>query len=217
METASTHLQQFRLMGRYNTWINGRLFDFAAKLTEEERKRDMGAFFHSVHGTLNHLLLTDRHWMYRFATCTPRRFNAFAGATADHRAGSAWARTFLRLRSTPCGTDRDRPGARLMARGTRPRGAVADDALRDQPGGRTSSSRYGLRWRICSTIKRIIAVRQPTLIQQLGHDYGITDFLAMYHLAPDAFEVAQGSSSADKIRMASAASWKYSYLHDYCV
>ena len=47
--------------------MNEKLYAVASKLTDEERKRDRGAFFKSVHGTLNHLLLADRVWMARFA------------------------------------------------------------------------------------------------------------------------------------------------------
>jgi len=55
-----------RTMARYNRWMNGRLYECCARLTEAERKRDMGAFFKSIHGTLNHLLLADRLWLGRF-------------------------------------------------------------------------------------------------------------------------------------------------------
>jgi uncharacterized damage-inducible protein DinB len=34
--------------------------------TREQYRADRGAFFKSVHGTLNHLLVTDRLWMRRF-------------------------------------------------------------------------------------------------------------------------------------------------------
>jgi len=54
-------------MARYNRWMNKRLYDCCATLTDEERKRDVGAFFTSIHGTLNHLLLGDRVWLGRFA------------------------------------------------------------------------------------------------------------------------------------------------------
>jgi uncharacterized damage-inducible protein DinB len=53
-------------MARYNTWMNGKLYACCARLTDGERKQDMGAFFKSIHGTLNHLLLADRIWMGRF-------------------------------------------------------------------------------------------------------------------------------------------------------
>ncbi len=55
-----------RTMARYNAWMNERLYDCCARLTDEQRKHDAGAFFKSIHGTLNHLLLGDRIWMGRF-------------------------------------------------------------------------------------------------------------------------------------------------------
>jgi uncharacterized damage-inducible protein DinB len=56
----------YRMFGRYNAWANGRLYDAAARLLTEQYRADRGAFFQSVHGTLNHLLVTDRVWMQRF-------------------------------------------------------------------------------------------------------------------------------------------------------
>jgi uncharacterized damage-inducible protein DinB len=55
-----------RTMARYNRWMNERLYECAARLPDAQRKRDTGAFFRSVHGTLNHLLVGDRVWMGRF-------------------------------------------------------------------------------------------------------------------------------------------------------
>ena len=51
----------------YNRLANEKLYEACAGLSEEERRRDLGAFFRSVHGTLNHLVLGDRIWMTRFA------------------------------------------------------------------------------------------------------------------------------------------------------
>jgi uncharacterized damage-inducible protein DinB len=50
----------------YNRWMNERRYELCAGLPDAERKRDRGAFFKSVHGTLNHLLYADRAWMSRF-------------------------------------------------------------------------------------------------------------------------------------------------------
>lgn len=55
-----------RTMAAYNRWMNERLYACCATLTDDERKRDVGAFFKSIHGTLNHLLLADRIWLGRF-------------------------------------------------------------------------------------------------------------------------------------------------------
>jgi uncharacterized damage-inducible protein DinB len=50
----------------YNRLANETLYEVCAALSDEARRRDLGAFFGSVHGTLNHLLLGDRIWMTRF-------------------------------------------------------------------------------------------------------------------------------------------------------
>ena len=59
-------IDRYRMFAGYNAWANHRLYEAAAKLTDAEFRADRGAFFKSVHGTLNHLLVGDRIWMYRF-------------------------------------------------------------------------------------------------------------------------------------------------------
>lgn len=59
-------LNHVRAMARYNQWMNSRLYELAATLSDELRKQDMGAFFKSMHATFNHLLLADKIWMGRF-------------------------------------------------------------------------------------------------------------------------------------------------------
>jgi uncharacterized damage-inducible protein DinB len=51
---------------RYNRWQNQTVYAACEKLTDETRKRNMGAFFKSIHATLNHLLAGDRLWLSRF-------------------------------------------------------------------------------------------------------------------------------------------------------
>lgn len=55
-----------RTMASYNRWMNERLYAVCAKLTDDKRKENLGAFFKSIHGTLNHILLGDRVWLGRF-------------------------------------------------------------------------------------------------------------------------------------------------------
>jgi uncharacterized damage-inducible protein DinB len=50
----------------YNRWANERLYDAASGLSDKDYRVDRGAFFKSMHGTLNHLLVADRIWMRRF-------------------------------------------------------------------------------------------------------------------------------------------------------
>ena len=58
--------QYFALLAAYNAWCNERLYDAAAQLSDADYRADRGAFFRSLHGTLNHILAADRIWMKRF-------------------------------------------------------------------------------------------------------------------------------------------------------
>jgi len=53
-------------MAAYNGWMNRKLYESAAQLPDGERKADRGAFFCSIHSTLNHILWGDRVWLPRF-------------------------------------------------------------------------------------------------------------------------------------------------------
>src|SRR5882762_5621911 len=55
----------FEQRAAYNRWANARLYEAAFGLSDADYRRDVGAFFKSMHGTLNHLLLTDRLWLKR--------------------------------------------------------------------------------------------------------------------------------------------------------
>jgi uncharacterized damage-inducible protein DinB len=61
----TTLLESYRRLAEYNTWMNETLYASCAQLSDEERTRDLGAFFRSVHGTLNHILLADHAWLLR--------------------------------------------------------------------------------------------------------------------------------------------------------
>lgn len=55
-----------RLMARYNRWMNGKIYACCDGLGAAERNRDRGAFFGSIHATLNHILFGDLAFMSRF-------------------------------------------------------------------------------------------------------------------------------------------------------
>ena len=59
--------QHARTMARYNQWQNRSLYAAADTISDAERRKDRGAFFGSIHGTLSHLLWGDRQWMSRFS------------------------------------------------------------------------------------------------------------------------------------------------------
>ena len=58
-------------MARYNEWMNRRLYEICAGLPDAERRRDRGAFFRSIHGTLDHLVYADLAFLSRFTGDPP--------------------------------------------------------------------------------------------------------------------------------------------------
>jgi uncharacterized damage-inducible protein DinB len=58
----------FELLAKYNSWMNEQLFEMTSKLSGEELTADSGAFFKSILGTLNHILVGDIIWLKRFST-----------------------------------------------------------------------------------------------------------------------------------------------------
>jgi uncharacterized damage-inducible protein DinB len=56
----------YRMFAGYNTWCNERLYHAVAQVSDADYRANRGAFFKSLHGTLNHLLVGDRIWMQRF-------------------------------------------------------------------------------------------------------------------------------------------------------
>jgi uncharacterized damage-inducible protein DinB len=72
-----------RRMARYNRWQNRNLYGVADTLSDDERRRERGAFFGSVHKTLSHLLWADGVWMSRFAG-TQRPEGGIPGSASLH-------------------------------------------------------------------------------------------------------------------------------------
>lgn len=58
-------LEHFQMSAAYNAWANQTVYGAALQLTDADYRADKGAFFGSLHRTLNHLLATDRIWMKR--------------------------------------------------------------------------------------------------------------------------------------------------------
>lgn len=62
-----TSKNNFILMAEYNQWMNEAIYSTVSQLTPEQLAKDCGAFFGSVLGTLNHMLVGDILWLKRFA------------------------------------------------------------------------------------------------------------------------------------------------------
>jgi len=59
--------QNFQLMAEYNQWMNENIYRVSISLPAEDLAKDRGAFFGSILGTLNHILVADTIWLIRFS------------------------------------------------------------------------------------------------------------------------------------------------------
>ena len=68
LNTSSIWHRHFNTQARHHVWATHRLLDAVSAVSDEHYKRDVGLFFQSIHGTLNHLLLAEHLlWYARFA------------------------------------------------------------------------------------------------------------------------------------------------------
>jgi len=78
---ATTHFTQ---LARYNVWATARLLNGVAAVSDADYRRDVGLFFKSIHGTLNHLLVGEHQlWYVRFAEGTSPRVALDAELESD--------------------------------------------------------------------------------------------------------------------------------------
>ena len=159
-------------MARYNAWMNERLYALCAELPDAERRRDRGAFFKSIHATLNHIVYADLAFLSRFTGDPPRvpelGVDLFPDFDALQRARSALDARLCDWTET-----------------------LQDDWLQDSL---TYTSKVDGRTR---TVPRWVLVAHvfnhqthhrgqvTTLLSQMGHDMGSTDlpFMPIYSAA----------------------------------
>lgn len=67
--TCASH---FSLLASYNQWMNRKLYNAAAVLSDEQLTQNRGAFFGSILGTLNHIAVGDIIWLKRIAGHFPK-------------------------------------------------------------------------------------------------------------------------------------------------
>jgi len=141
-----TPTDHYRMFGHYNAWANGRLYDAVAQLTSEQYRADRGAFFKSVHGSLNHLLVTDRIWMQRFTG---------KGEAPDSSMPSC------SRHSRPC-APRARPrtaGSSILSRGSTMSASPERSNTAASHHRKNSSRNWPRRWRIGSITRPTTAAR----------------------------------------------------------
>ncbi|WP_416304900.1 DinB family protein [Neptunicella sp. SCSIO 80796] len=65
-QTSYTIKSHIVLAAEYNQWINQRLYSVVGQLDETAFSAARGAFFSSISGTLNHIMVADLIWLNRF-------------------------------------------------------------------------------------------------------------------------------------------------------
>lgn len=92
-------LRHYRMFAAYNRWANTQVYAAAAELSDAEFRSDHGAFFGSLHRTLNHLIVADRIWMKRFSGAgeAPTTLDALLFEELDALAAARKARTSVSL------------------------------------------------------------------------------------------------------------------------
>lgn len=67
MAAISPWHSHFRTLAHYNAWATARVLAAVAAVPDGAYRRDVGLFFKSIHGTLNHLLVGEHLlWFRRF-------------------------------------------------------------------------------------------------------------------------------------------------------
>lgn len=169
------------LMASYNAWMNTKVYQAAASLSHAELMADRGAFFCSIFGTLNHVVVGDTIWLQRFAA-----------HPANHRALDP-----VRAMSAPAALDEPRAAGldalRLQRRAlddiiAQWAGALSDQDLEHLLAYRNTKGREFKR-SFASLIMHFFnhqthhRGQASTLLSQAGVGVGETDLLA---LIPDA-------------------------------
>lgn len=160
-----------KALARYNAWMNDKLYGLAAKLSDEERRRDRGAFFKSIHGTFNHLLVADRIWLARFTNAPVQ--DGFMGP-GIRSLDQELCRDFQQLRRERALTD-----AELSAWVAE----LTEERLAAPLGYKRGGQRHEhpLWWAVAHVFNHQTHHRGQltTLLTQSGTDPGVTDLVAM--------------------------------------
>jgi uncharacterized damage-inducible protein DinB len=142
--------------------MNQKTYEVCAGIDDAERRRDRGAFFKSIHGTLNHLLFGDRIWLRRF---TGRPYEAAP-------VGVDLYDDFEALRAARIAMDRDIVDwtdamSEAWLRDDQSWTSGIDGVTRTRPGWLLASPLFNHQTHHRGQL--------TTLLCQLGHDVGPTD------------------------------------------
>jgi uncharacterized damage-inducible protein DinB len=171
-------VEHYRAMARYNAWMNEKLYAVAAQMPDSERRRDARAFFHSIHGTLNHLLLTDRAWLWRFTQDARVAGSRDAEGEPIPMTGRLDQELYVKFEHLI--RERVRTDADITAFAA----ALTRERLESEIVYRTAAGveqRHMMWWALSHFFNHQTHHRGQvtTLLTQAGYDPGVTDLIAM--------------------------------------
>lgn len=178
-----------RAFARYNRWMNAKVYAASALLSDDERKRDRGAFFGSIHRTLNHILVADRIWLSRLEGRVPEP--GFIGVDGIKSLDHEIASDFEELRR-----QRDVTDAALDAWVETLTEAGLAGTVRILRRG--EQQEMPLWWIVSHVFNHQTHHRGQvtTLLLQAGQDPGATDLFAMLH--EEAQTAARGQAAPSR-------------------
>jgi len=168
----------YQFLARYNRWFNQRLYAACDGMRADDRLLDRGAFFGSIHSTLNHLVWADTMWLQRFAA-QGVVFDALHGELLSLPAGASYA-TMLEPEWPALKARRDRLDAAIEAwlaempsdfPASTMRYANTKGVPREHPAWQALTHFFNHQTHHRGQV--------TTLLAQAGVDVGVTDLIAL--------------------------------------
>lgn len=192
MSNAHSRLHPIHLMADHNHWMNTRLYDAARTLSPEALALDRGAFFGSVLGTLNHLVVADTVWLQRLAHHPALQARLCTGQLAELDAVCQLPAP-TRLDETVCTTlDGLWQRRQVLDRAILAMAHALNEPDLDEPLEYFNMKNMPQRKFVFSLLLHFFnhqthhRGQATTLLSQAGVDVGVTDLLALIPDAPAA-------------------------------
>lgn len=175
--------QHVRLMAQYNAWMNAKVYQAALGLPEAELFADRRAFFGSLLGTLNHLVVGDTLWLQRFAE-HPARYAALQPVREQPKPASLGQILFADIRALHA--HRQWLDQLILEWAASIAEADLDHLLRyhNTRGVPAQKPFFGLLMHFFNHQTHHRG-QVTTLLSQAGVDVGVTDLLALIDDQPD--------------------------------
>ncbi|QUI61784.1 damage-inducible protein DinB [Pseudoalteromonas sp. A22] len=166
----------FELMADYNRWMNEKLYEVVSGLSATELHQDRGAFFGSIMGSLNHILVADIIWLKRYTKHSYHfeALNVVATMPLPTKLDAMLYEDFAALRQARAEMDK----VIIEFANEVTEEALAADLHYKNTQGKTFSRKFGFLVHHLFNHQTHHRGQITTLLSQIGIDMGETDLLA---------------------------------------